>query len=56
MKEFADDNYKFDEYGRELSNSVKNTVEKEEIARYKQLSFFCSVLSVYCKHITAKTC
>ena len=34
LKEFADDNFKFDENGRRLSKWVENTVGKEEIARY----------------------
>ena len=33
LKEFADDNFKFDEYGRKLSKKVENTVGKGEIAR-----------------------
>ena len=36
LKEFADDNFKFDEIGRELSKQVENTVGKGEIARYEQ--------------------
>ena len=36
LKYFADDNFKFDENGRQLSKWVENTVEKGEIARYKQ--------------------
>ena len=32
MKEFADDNFKFDENGRKFSKRVENTVGKEEIA------------------------
>ena len=31
LKEFADDNFKFDENGRKLSKRVENTVEKGEI-------------------------
>ena len=38
-KEFADDNFKFDE-GRKLSKRVENTVGKGEIARYEQFLFF----------------
>ena len=34
MKEFADDNFKFDENGRKFSKKVENTVGKGEIARY----------------------
>ena len=37
MKEFAGDNFKFDENGRKLSKQVENTVGKGEIARYKRL-------------------
>ena len=36
LKEFADDNFKFDENGRNLYEWVENTVGKEEIARYEQ--------------------
>ena len=40
LKEFADDNFKFDENGREFSKQVENTVGKEEIARYEQFLLF----------------
>ena len=43
MKEFADDNFKFDENGRKLSKQVENTVGKGEIACYKQFLLFSSV-------------
>ena len=33
LKEFADDNFKFDENGRKLSKRVWNMVGKGEIAR-----------------------
>ena len=36
LKEFADDNFKFDENGRKFSNQVENTVGKGEIAHYEQ--------------------
>ena len=36
LKEFADDNFKFEENGKR----VENTVGKEEIARYEQFLFF----------------
>ena len=36
LKEFADDNFKFDENGRKLSKQVENTVGKGEIACYEQ--------------------
>ena len=40
LKEFADDNFKFDENGRKLSKQVENTVGKGEIARYEQFLLF----------------
>ena len=40
LKEFADDNFKFDENGRKLSKWVENTVGKGEIARYEQFLLF----------------
>ena len=40
MKEFADDNFKFDENGRMPPKQVENTVGKGEIARYEQFLFF----------------
>ena len=36
MKEFADDNFKFDENYTKLSKWEENTVGKGEIARYEQ--------------------
>ena len=36
LKEFAEDNFKFDEIGRKFSKWVENTVGKGEIACYKQ--------------------
>ena len=40
LKEFADANLKFDENGRKFSKWVEDTVEKGEIARYKQFLLF----------------
>ena len=40
LKEFADDNFKFEENGRKLSKWVENTVGKGEIARYEQFLLF----------------
>ena len=48
LKEFADDNFKFDENGRKLSKQVENTVGKGEIARFEQflaISPFSTVFS-----------
>ena len=41
LKEFADDNFKIDEYSRKFSKPVKkNTVGKGEIALYEQFLLF----------------
>ena len=40
LKQFADDNFKFDENGREFSKLIENTVGKGEIARYEQFLLF----------------
>ena len=40
LKEFADDNFKFDENGRKLSKQVENTVGKGEIALYERFLLF----------------
>ena len=40
LKEFADNNSKFDENGRKLSKCVENPVGKGEIASYKQFLLF----------------
>ena len=40
LKEFADDNFKFDENDRKLSKQFENTVGKGEIARYEQFLLF----------------
>ena len=40
LKDFADDNLKFEENGRKLFKPVGNTVGKGEIAHYEQLLLF----------------
>ena len=40
LKEFADDNFKFDENGRKLLKRIENTVGKGEIARYENFLLF----------------
>ena len=40
LKDFADNNFKFDENGRKLSKPVENTVGKGEIACYEQFLLF----------------
>ena len=44
LKEFADDNFEFDENGRKFSKRVENTVGKGEIARYEQFLLFPGAL------------
>ena len=41
LKEFADDNFKFDENGRKLSKHIENTVGKGKIACYKCFQKAC---------------
>ena len=43
MREFADDNFKFDNTGRKYSKWVENTVGKGEIAHNKQFLLFLIV-------------
>ena len=40
LKEVADDNFKFDENGRNFSKWVQNTEGKGEIAHYEQFLLF----------------
>ena len=51
-KEFADDNFQFDENGRKFSTRVENTVDKGEIARYEQFLLFPQCFQKTC---TAET-
>ena len=48
MKEFAYDNFKFDENGRKLSKQVENTVGKGEIARNEQFLLFTQCFQKVC--------
>ena len=40
LRQFADDNFKFDENGGKFFKRVENTVGKGEIARYEQFPHF----------------
>ena len=40
LKEFADDNFKFDENGKKFFKQVENTGGKGEIAHYEQFLLF----------------
>ena len=57
LKEFADNNFKFDENGRKLSKGVANTVGKGEIACDEQFLLF-PVFSkdLCCRHIKTRAC
>ena len=48
LKEFADDNFKFDENGREFSKWLDNTVGKGEIAHYEQYLLFPQCFQMTC--------
>ena len=57
LKEFADNNFKFDENGRNLYECVENTVGKEEIACYEQYFVFPHCFQdFYCRHLKTKAC
>ena len=46
LKEFADNNFKFDENGKKkFSKMIENTVGKGEIAHYEQFLLFPTVFS-----------
>ena len=57
LKEFADNNFNFDENSRKFSKRVENTVGKVKIARYKQFLLF-PVFSkgLYCRHVKTRAC
>ena len=46
LKDFADDNFKFDRNGSKFLKKVENTVGKGEIARYEKAS-----KGLCCKHV-----
>ena len=48
MKEFADDNFKFDKNERKFFKWVENTVGKGKIARYEQFLLFPQCLQKAC--------
>ena len=54
LKEFTDNNFEFDESGRQFSLWVENTVGKGEIARYGAISPFPTVFSKACTADTSK--
>ena len=48
LKEFADDNFEFDENDRKVSMWVENTVGKGEIARYEHFLLFAQCFQRTC--------
>ena len=48
LKEFADDNFKFDENGRKSFKQIENTVGKGEIAHNEQFLFFSQCFQKTC--------
>ena len=48
LKQFADNNFKFDGNSRKFSNRVENTVGKGEIARYEQFLLFPQCFQKVC--------
>ena len=52
LKEFADDNFRFEENGRKFSKWLENTVGKGEISHYEQFLLF---LQCFQKTCTADT-
>ena len=54
MKDFADDNSTSDENHGKFSKRVENTVEKREIARYKQFLLFPQCFQKTCTEDTKK--
>ena len=55
LKEFTDDNFKFNENGRNISKQVENPVGKGEFARYEQFLLF-PVFSknLYFRHVKTR--
>ena len=56
MKEFADDDFRFDKNGRKVSKWVENTVGKGEVAHYEQFLHFpqCFTGNFSCTHSVFK--
>ena len=48
MKEFADDNFAFDENGEKFSKSIENIVGKGEIAHYELFLLFSQCFQKTC--------
>ena len=55
LREFADENFKYDENGRKFSKLVENTGGKGEIARYEQFILFTKRFQKTCTAHTTST-
>ena len=59
LREFSDDNFKFDENGRLFSRRVENSVgkEKEKFARYEQFLLFpLFSKDLHWRHVKTRAC
>ena len=58
LKEFADDNFRFDKNGRKFSKRVENTVRKRNKCSLRAISPFPTVFSkdLYCTHVKTRVC
>ena len=58
LKEFAYDNFGFDENERKFSERVENTVGKRRNCSLRAISPFPTVFSkdLYCRHVKTRTC
>ena len=58
LKEFADNNFKFDENGRQFSKRVENTVGKRRNCSIGAISPFPTVClkDLYCRYVKTRAC
>ena len=58
LKEFAGDNFKFDENGRKFSKRLENTVGKRRNCSLRAISPFPTVFSkeFYCRQVKSRIC
>ena len=57
LKEFADDNFRFDEIGKHLSNWVENCGKRRNCS-LRAISSLPTVFSkdLYCRHVKTRAC
>ena len=57
LKEFADDNFKFDNHGEKFSKLEENVVGKGEIAHHEHFLLFLEFLKdFFCRHAKTSVC